>query len=138
MNLLFLGEIDDDMAAKIAGHELKGLVHVWECRLPGLHFPLQCLIDYLGFRLVAMLLLPLRKDTLKVGTNDGGKSMNFNDDELMMKMKEVGKTLNLAAHSFKNQSIYCAADLEGHVGLDGRRYLIDLVSFLCFFILHFI
>jgi hypothetical protein len=74
-----IGDLNDDMAAKIAGHELKGLVHIWECRLPDLHFPLQCLIDYLGFRLVAMLLLPLKKDTLKVGTNDGGKTMNYND-----------------------------------------------------------
>lgn len=120
------GALDDDMAAKIAGHELKGLVHVWECRTPGLHFPLQCLIDYLGFRLVAMLLLPLRKYTLKVGTNDAGKTMNYLDDELMQKMTEVGKSLNLAPHIFHSQKIYCAADLEGHVGTDGRRYLIDL------------
>lgn len=40
-------------------------MHVWEAREADVYFPLQCLIDYLGFRLVAMLHLPLAKDTLR-------------------------------------------------------------------------
>jgi hypothetical protein len=39
--------------------------------------------------------------------------------ELMKKMQEIGQGLNLAPHSFHNKKIYCAADLEGHVGTDG-------------------
>jgi hypothetical protein len=39
----------------------------------------------------------------------------------MAKMQSVGQILNLAPHFFHSTKIYCAADLEGHVGTDGRR-----------------
>jgi len=115
----------DEVGAKIAGHELKSLVHIWETRVR-LSYPLQCVVDYLGFRLIAMLKLPIGRGTLKVGTADAGKSMNWEDAELVEKMTEIGKKLNLAAHTFHGRTIYLPADAEGHVGSDNRRYLIDL------------
>jgi hypothetical protein len=65
----------DEEAEKIAGHELKSLNSIFGCLDKvevEIHLPLMCLIDYLGFRLVAMFLLPISKDTLKVGSDDAG------------------------------------------------------------------
>jgi len=44
----------DHLAAKAAGHELKGLINLMNTRhiAPKIHFPLMALIDYRGFRLV--------------------------------------------------------------------------------------
>ena len=38
----------------------------------GVHLPLMALVDYRGFRLVAISLLPVNKKTLIYGTNDAG------------------------------------------------------------------
>ena len=42
------------------------------CGLSGLRVPLMALVDYLGFRLTAMSLLPVGSDTLVYGTMDAG------------------------------------------------------------------
>eukprot|EP01128_Nolandella_sp_AFSM9_P006750 TRINITY_DN3544_c0_g1_i1.p1 TRINITY_DN3544_c0_g1~~TRINITY_DN3544_c0_g1_i1.p1 ORF type:complete len:469 (+),score=102.11 TRINITY_DN3544_c0_g1_i1:92-1408(+) len=131
-NILFkfatgkVGAFSDEAASKIAGHELKSLVHIWNCRVPELCYPLQCLIDYLGFRLVAMILLPINYDTLKVGSSDGGKSINYADRKLVSQMRHIGQKLNLATHKFQDSSFRLPVDLEGHIGNDGRRYVVDL------------
>ena len=44
---------------KAAGHDLRGLVNYFECHIPGLHVPLMALIDYHGYRLMAVSLLPI-------------------------------------------------------------------------------
>ncbi len=80
-------------AAKIAGHELKGcadflfvsvralltLLAICSCgcyynaAIPGLAVPLMCLVDYKGFRLIAITLLPIDRTTLVGGTADAGR-----------------------------------------------------------------
>lgn len=47
----------DENAAKAAGHELKSLMRFCDC--DGLSFPLMTLVDYRGFRLVCMSILPI-------------------------------------------------------------------------------
>ena len=37
---------DDAAAAKVAGHELKGLQAYFNCEVKGLCFPLMALVDY--------------------------------------------------------------------------------------------
>jgi len=61
--------VTTQIASKVAGHELKSLSHLWECKISDLCLPLQCLIDYLGFRMVAMLLLPLDGSKTLKGIN---------------------------------------------------------------------
>ena len=56
---------------KAAGQELKSLLELMDCRVQGLHFPLMVLIDYRGYRLIAMPLLPIGSDTLIYGSSDG-------------------------------------------------------------------
>jgi len=65
-------EIPVQWAAKAGGHELKGLMGVKSARVSGLHLPLIALIDYRGYRLVAMSVLPITKNSLVYGSNDGG------------------------------------------------------------------
>lgn len=56
-------------AAKASSHELLGLTSIHQFSgESGLHVPLCCLIDYLGYRLIAMSLLPIGKDTLVYGS----------------------------------------------------------------------
>jgi hypothetical protein len=39
-----------EVAAKVAGHDLKGLIQYFNLGVDLLHFPLMVLVDYLGFR----------------------------------------------------------------------------------------
>jgi hypothetical protein len=50
-----------------------------ECHFPTLHFPLVVLIDYMGFRLMAMSILPIDRTTLVYGSQDGGKTISSQD-----------------------------------------------------------
>jgi hypothetical protein len=60
-NILFKFAVDvtgmlgsDYVAAKVAGNELRGLITYFNAGVPDLHVPLMALVDYLGFRLIAM------------------------------------------------------------------------------------
>lgn len=122
--------LDDVAAAKVAGHDLKSAT-IWtsaSAKIPELHIPMQCIIDYLGFRLLAMTLLPIGKSlkSLKVGTEDAGKTFHNDDPKLLELMNIVGETMNLALHEFHGHSVRAAVDIEGHLGTDGRYYVIDL------------
>jgi len=65
----------DDMAMKAGGLELQGLM-CWQSTMPeGLRFPMMCLIDYKGFRLIASAVLPIGRDTLRYGSADGGRTV---------------------------------------------------------------
>jgi len=104
-------------------------------------FPLVCVIDHLGHRVVAETVLPINMQTLRVGCPDAARgrhrsqSFKFEDDELLRAMNEAGRRLNLAGHYVKaaKQShdgvtdiyVHTPYDMEGHRGLDGRMYCID-------------
>jgi hypothetical protein len=90
------------------GNELKGGNSYFRCAIPGLNVALQALIDYKGsissdrlahdivscppspgFRMHAQVLLPISRETLKVGTADAGKEVRADCNELLEKMKHV-------------------------------------------------
>ncbi|KAH8074965.1 hypothetical protein JL721_946 [Aureococcus anophagefferens] len=50
---------DDDAAHKCVGHDLKGANAVLAARVPGVHVALQCVVDYLGYRIHAQGILPI-------------------------------------------------------------------------------
>jgi len=50
------------------GHDLKGLGSYMNCGIQDLHFPLMCLVDYRGFRLIAMSILPIDETTIQYGS----------------------------------------------------------------------
>jgi hypothetical protein len=120
----------DHAAMKAANQEMLCLMSVQDADVEGLCTPLMCLIDYLGFRLVAIALLPVSNSTLMYGSDDGGKTVKASNDDLNKKMVELAKRLNLAEHTagmqrFSAKRISFPVDIEAHLGEDGRYYLLD-------------
>eukprot|EP01091_Cochliopodium_minus_P008088 TRINITY_DN1798_c0_g1_i1.p1 TRINITY_DN1798_c0_g1~~TRINITY_DN1798_c0_g1_i1.p1 ORF type:complete len:1165 (-),score=271.99 TRINITY_DN1798_c0_g1_i1:41-3277(-) len=116
----------DQNAMKSAGHELKSLISITNCRIEGIHLPLMALIDYRGYRLICSTILPISKHTLKYGSADGGKTA-FNESQVVSeKMELLAKVLNISEHKVLNVNIFGPGDIEGHIGTDERFYLIDL------------
>lgn len=95
-----------------------------------------CLVDYRGFRLVAMSLLPISKKTLIYGSDDAGKNVH-NDDPLFANiMKEAASVINLKGHvtDAKGTIIYGPTDIEGHKYVtpsgEVQYYLVDFARTL--------
>eukprot|EP01104_Vermistella_antarctica_P017669 TRINITY_DN6304_c0_g1_i1.p1 TRINITY_DN6304_c0_g1~~TRINITY_DN6304_c0_g1_i1.p1 ORF type:complete len:349 (+),score=96.83 TRINITY_DN6304_c0_g1_i1:233-1279(+) len=142
----------DEYIMKAAGHELKSLMEYMECRVMDLHLPLMVLIDYRGYRLVAMPLLPIGNDTLIYGSGDGGRTVRDDNPRMNKTMELCGKIMNLAAHDVRPWSsseldavangttsvppppaapvpsvaLHAPVDIEGHCGRDGRFYVLDV------------
>lgn len=97
----FLGPVDG--AAKVMGHEVRGLLQMITCvieeKISDLYFPLTCIVDYRGFRVLgtihtkisigrkvltifhaATACLPEAR-TLVYGSNDGGDKIRWYDDQ---------------------------------------------------------
>ncbi len=102
-------------AAKVAGNELHGLISYFSTNVPGLSFPLMCLLDYKGFRLVCSSLLPINKTTLVYGSQNAGKNFVNSDQEVYESVTEASRILNLKGHFVgdTNQPIHSPCDLEG-------------------------
>jgi len=62
----------DEFAMKAAGHDLKGLIHYLHTAVDGLHYPLMLLINYIGYRITAVSILPINQGTLRYGSDNGG------------------------------------------------------------------
>jgi hypothetical protein len=123
---------DHEAAIKAAGRELLGRDKYWLAWVNGLHLPLMVLIDYKGFRLIAMPLLPISsKMTLRYGSSDGGSTVHASDAQLNAMMEAACRAMNLAGHvvrgtrSGEEVTIHGPADVEGHLGFDGRYYALD-------------
>eukprot|EP00029_Vermamoeba_vermiformis_P005506 TRINITY_DN1931_c0_g1_i1.p1 TRINITY_DN1931_c0_g1~~TRINITY_DN1931_c0_g1_i1.p1 ORF type:complete len:1922 (+),score=411.10 TRINITY_DN1931_c0_g1_i1:83-5848(+) len=126
---------NDEYAMKAAAHELKGLIGYYSCNIPGLNFPLMAMIDYKGFRVIAMSILPINSKTIKYGSSDAGTNVHCDVPELNEKMDRAATILNLKKHVIgaregSNIRLSSAGDLEGHLGLDGRFYLLDFARTL--------
>ncbi|EGG19006.1 Histidine kinase A [Cavenderia fasciculata] len=118
----------DKNAMKAAGHELKGLMSYYNARVEDLHHPLMALIDYRGYRLVAMSLLPINSETIVYGSSDGGITVHSEDPGFNEKMKQSAQALNLKGHLVGKDSprlLHSCGDIEGHIGSDGLHYLLD-------------
>ncbi|CAM9754308.1 unnamed protein product, partial [Scytosiphon promiscuus] len=139
----------DEAAAKAAGHELRGASEYLKTGV-GLCVPPMCLLDYKGFRMLAQAHLPLGTASLKMGTNDGGRTVLNDCPDLDRRTAQAASALGLRAHvvggkkarvayrdgetgsvykrfrNFGGQTLYAAADVEGHAGADSRMYLLDL------------
>lgn len=123
----------DEGIMKAAGQELRSLLELMDCRVSRLHFPLMVLVDYRGYRLIAMPLLPVGHDTIVYGSSDGGHTIHTSLPEVNARMQLVARRLNLAGHTVTSASrarekatIYGPVDLEVHLGKDGRFYVLDI------------
>ena len=117
----------EDYAMKTATLELLGyntLLNIW---VPGLYFPLTAVIDYLGYRVNATAVLPIKnEETLIYGSSDAGKTI-FHSDKGEHLMKNVSELLNIAPHHVCHleENFYGPFDIEVHLGFDGRLYVVD-------------
>ncbi|KYQ99698.1 hypothetical protein DLAC_03638 [Tieghemostelium lacteum] len=118
----------DGFAQKSANHEIKGLNHFMEASNCGLiRFPLMAIIDYRGYRLLAISQLPIDKTTIVYGSCDAGKTVHNSDPLISQEMERISKILNLRGHTvgLSQTFIYGPGDIEVHKGTDGRYYMID-------------
>lgn len=143
-NILFKFAVDDSCfyqsdyaAAKVAGHELKGLINFFNCDIPGLCLPLMSLVDYRGFRLIAMSILPIEgSKTLLYGSQDYGCTVHKDDDQFSMLIQKAARSMNIKEHKcgvnpVLSKSLHTPCDLEGHKStVDGRYYLLDFSRLL--------
>ena len=118
---------DADAAAKALGAELKGCAAYSWTDIPGLCFPLIAVIDYCGYRCLAISLLPIDKSTLRYGSDSGGRIAKCPDADINALMKKAGESINLAPHFVGSSKslIYGPGDIECHRGKDGRLYVLD-------------
>eukprot|EP01127_Copromyxa_protea_P014028 TRINITY_DN3850_c0_g1_i1.p2 TRINITY_DN3850_c0_g1~~TRINITY_DN3850_c0_g1_i1.p2 ORF type:complete len:141 (+),score=27.91 TRINITY_DN3850_c0_g1_i1:744-1166(+) len=72
-----------------------------------------------------MSLLPLVKNSLKYGSADGGVTVHTDDETLNRAMEKSGKMIGLRDHVINGKTIYGPGDIEGHMGEDGKYYVID-------------
>lgn len=125
-------------AMKAAGCELRGLHAIAGAGITKLCVPLCNVIDYQGWRLVAVAILPIDDKTLVYGSDDCGGTVHAKDIECNELMRQLGINLNVAEHQVKCRkpphsivTVAGPADLEVHRGRDGRIYCLDAVSLFC-------
>lgn len=126
--------LDEEGAFKTAGHELRGFGAVYRALGPDIdvRVPLSCLVEYRGYRLLAMSLLPIGPETLLHGSSDAARTFSRDSEGALSGMlAQLATVLNLREHSVRDaqgaaQQVALAFDTEGHRGRDYRYYLIDL------------
>ena len=73
-----------------------------------------------------MSILPIDKDTIMYGSSDAGRTVHKKIPELNEKMLSASEFLNLKPHVVgKSEILASVGDLEGHLGRDGRYYILD-------------
>eukprot|EP01124_Arcella_intermedia_P007744 TRINITY_DN14795_c0_g1_i2.p1 TRINITY_DN14795_c0_g1~~TRINITY_DN14795_c0_g1_i2.p1 ORF type:complete len:549 (+),score=143.34 TRINITY_DN14795_c0_g1_i2:117-1649(+) len=104
-NILFKFAVDnrglfgsDYAAAKVAGNELRGLISYFNCHIEDLNVPLMALVDYRGFRLIAMSILPVGEGTIIYGSCDAGRNIHATNERLNELMARAAEIQNLKPH----------------------------------------
>ncbi|KAL6057320.1 hypothetical protein QOT17_015568 [Balamuthia mandrillaris] len=90
-----------------------------------LHTTMMAVVDYMGFRVMAMTVLPISSTTLAYGLADRNTFVS-NSIPVKRAVDKVGQWLNVCPHSIFGTECSLCFDIEGHVGDDGRFYLIYL------------
>jgi Clustered mitochondria/Translation initiation factor eIF3 subunit 135 len=119
---------NDEAAAKAASNELLALMAYWGAGVAGLHFPLLAVCYYKGFCLSACSVLPVDARSIAYGSCDSGITMHGDHEALNVRMAKTASLLNLRPHlcgARPARLMYSCGDLEGHIGSDGRLYLLD-------------
>ena len=90
---------------KVAGHDLTGLIFYQNCNISELSFPLMSLLDFQGFRLIALSVLPIDPlVTIRYGSNDAGKTV-YCEEPFGTLMSLASQVLNLKSH-------FCGRDIQ--------------------------
>lgn len=86
-----------------------------------MHFPLMALIDYKGYRISAISLLPINKDTLVYGSSDGGRSIHYDEPEVNAEMQSIMEALNIRSHNIHGHQIYGPGGKEKEKKKDNEK-----------------
>mmetsp|Transcript_22810 Transcript_22810/g.38224 ORF Transcript_22810/g.38224 Transcript_22810/m.38224 type:complete len:499 (+) Transcript_22810:71-1567(+) len=115
---LFGGEVPDlDRASKSAAHELHGANAFFTFFLKQgirIQVPWQKIVDYRGFRVVAMPILPIEGSELVYGSNDGGRTIRNADAAFSRSIQQAAAELHLAKHNVHGTMLWTGGDVEGH------------------------
>jgi hypothetical protein len=125
-------EPHDHCAMKAAAHELLGASHYYDYfQNVGLKIipTMQTVVDFKGFRVVALPLLGISKNTLVYGSGDSGVTV-LCDEAASKLMEGAAIHLHLASHLVKDKIMWSAGDVEVHRTNDGCMFLLDLAR--CF------
>jgi hypothetical protein len=63
--------------------------------------PMMSVIDYKGFRVIAISMLPVGHQTLVYGSNNGGRHFFNSDADVNDEMADLGKSMNLQNHKVR-------------------------------------
>ena len=92
----------DDLAMKSASQELKSLCCFISAQASStLHFPLMSVIDYKGFRMTSVSMLPIDNTTLKYGSDNGGITVKNELPDLSNQISYIAEYWNLVCFCFK-------------------------------------
>ncbi len=86
----------------------------------------------LGYRLVAICVLPIGRDTICYGSFDAGKTVHYQYPGCNAAMKEIGDALNIMGHRSAQHEhlIYAPIDIEAHLGKDQKFYVLDFARYM--------
>lgn len=124
----------DKFAMKACGLELTAMNALVSAGLMiGLNFPLCCIIDFLGHRLIAQSVLPINSSTLIYGSENRGGVIRTSNPKMNEIMKQLGKIHFIKGHiagkGISASELYGPLDIEGHQGTDQLFYLCDMARY---------
>lgn len=96
-------------------------------------------IDYRGYRVVAMSLLPIAKDTIIYGSADAGETVHASDPAFNQRMSQAAHVLNLKGHKAGRMqtTVFGPADIEGHKSkTDGNYYIVGRTPLPCLLLVY--
>jgi hypothetical protein len=88
--------------------------------------PFQTLVDFKGFRIVAVPVLPIDKSTLVSGSSNAGLTVLHGNSKINSILFHAAKELHLCPHIVGESILYCAGDVEVHLGKDEIYYILDM------------
>ena len=124
----------DKYARKACGLELASMNALTPAGLMlGLSFPLTCIIDFLGHRIIAQSVLPIDSGTLVYGSENRGRVVVASDPKMNEIMKQLGQMKCIKPHRVGQgdaaKELYGPLDIEGHRGTDRYYYLCDVARY---------
>jgi alpha-tubulin suppressor-like RCC1 family protein len=88
----------NEAAAKAAGHEARSHAALASLSGSALRQPLCIVLDYLGYRLICMALLPISQRSLQYGSADGGRHVLRKHEGIARAAATVARSLYLKSH----------------------------------------
>lgn len=135
----------DEAAAKALSNELRAQEFVaLDAVEQGIAFPMSCILDYKGFRLLATAMMPQMADprdlidihghAQELGDEKADSSWDEAQNDLSSRVSSLGRALNLKPHTIRfnevTETIALAADVQMFVGKDRKNYIMGLARTL--------